>query len=168
VFFSLLPDSSHKVLSVLVNNLRVHVKPMYQLYSILKDRDEPPTPDEINIASAKRQLDWKAEAEYLQKLEKSSENIKKAFQNQQAHAIVSGLPPGISSLYDLTTGAMGPGEVRASTYGVGHRMRPAVRRSGKARIHRNDELCASHWHFIEDSETQWYQAAPDEGGRRYN
>jgi hypothetical protein len=125
VFFSLLSDSSHKVLSVLVNNLRVHVKPMYQLYSILKDRDEPPTPDKINIASAKRQLDWKAEAEYLQKLEKLSENIKKAFQNQQAHAIVSGLPrvpPGISLLYDLTTGAMGPGEVRASTYGVGHRM----------------------------------------------
>jgi hypothetical protein len=98
---------------------------MYQLYSILKDRDEPLTPDKINIASAKRQLDWKAEAEYLQKLEKSSENIKKVFQNQQAHAIVSGLPqvpPGISLLYDLTTGAMGPGEVRASTYGVGHRM----------------------------------------------
>jgi hypothetical protein len=144
---------------------------MYQLYSILKDRDEPPTPDKINIASAKRQLDWKAEAEYLQKLEKLSENIKKAFQNQQAHAIVSGLPrvpPGISLLYDLTTGAMGPGEVRASTYGVGHRMWPAVRRSGKAQIHRDDELCASHRHFIEDSETQWYQAVPDEDGRWYN
>ncbi len=87
--FFLLLDSSHKVLSVLVNNLHVHVKPMYQLYSILKDCDEPPTPDEINIASAKRQLDWKTEAEYLQKLEKSLENIKKAFQNQQTHAIVS-------------------------------------------------------------------------------
>ena len=87
--FFLLLDSSHKVLSVLVNNLCVHVKPMYQLYSILKDHDEPPTPDEINIASAKRQLDWKTEAEYLQKLKKSSENIKKAFQNQQTRAIVS-------------------------------------------------------------------------------
>ncbi len=72
-----------------MNNLHVHVKLMYQLYSILKDCDKPPTPDEINIASAKRQLDWKTEAEYLQKLEKSSENIKKAFQNQQTHAIVS-------------------------------------------------------------------------------
>src|SRR5229473_4618813 len=87
--FFLLLDSSHKVLSVLVNNLRIHVKPMYQLYSILKDRDEPPTPDEINIASAKRQLDWKTKAKYLQKLKKSSENIKKAFQNQQTCAIVS-------------------------------------------------------------------------------
>jgi hypothetical protein len=29
------------------------MKPMYQLYSILKERDEPPTLNEINIASAK-------------------------------------------------------------------------------------------------------------------
>ena len=131
---------------------------MYQLYSILKDHDEPPTPDEIDIASARRQLDWKAEAEYLQKLEKSSENIKKAFQNQQARAIVSEIPPGflLRVTYDFTTGAMGPGKVRASTYGMGHRMRPAVWRSGKARIHCDDELCASYWHFVEYSETQWY------------
>ena len=54
---------------------------MYQLYCILKDRDEPPTPEEIDIASARRQLDEKTEAEYLQKLAKSSENIKKAFQD---------------------------------------------------------------------------------------
>ncbi len=66
-------------LLVLMNYLRVHVKPMYQLYSILKDHDEPPMPEEIDIASGKRQLDGKAEAEYLKKLKKSSENIKKVF-----------------------------------------------------------------------------------------
>ena len=87
--FFLLLNSSHKVFSVLVNNLCIHVKPMYQLYSILKDCDKPPTPNEINIASAKGQLDWKTKAEYLQKLKKSSENIKKAFQNQQTCTIVS-------------------------------------------------------------------------------
>ena len=81
------------MLSVLVNNLRVHVKPMYHFYSILKDRDELPTLDEIDIASAKQKLDPKAEAEYLQKLESSSENIKKAFQDQQARAVVSKIPP---------------------------------------------------------------------------
>jgi hypothetical protein len=74
---------------VLVNNLRVHMKPMYHLYCILKDRDRPPTPDEVDIASAKRRLDAKAEGEYLDRLEKSSENIKKAFRDQQARAIVS-------------------------------------------------------------------------------
>jgi len=66
---------------------------MYMLYSILKDRDGPPTPNEIDIALAKQQLDGKTEAEYLQKIEKSSENIKKAFRDQQARAIVSCVPP---------------------------------------------------------------------------
>ena len=81
---------------------------MYQLYCILKDRDEPLTPDEIDIASAKRQLDVNAEGEYFRKLEKSSENIKKAFLDQQTRAIVSPqyflhqLVP-----HDFTIGAMG-------------------------------------------------------------
>jgi hypothetical protein len=115
------------ILLVLVNYLRVHVKPMYQLYSILKDRDEPPTPDEIEIASAKRQLDGKAEAEYLRKLDKSSENIKKAFQDQQARAIVSETIPRFRlHTYGYMTGAVGPGEIRASPYGMAHRVRPTV------------------------------------------
>jgi hypothetical protein len=86
---------------------------MYQLYCILKDRDEPPTPEEIDIASARRQLDEKTEAEYLQKLAKSSENIKKAFQDQQARAGVSETPPCFLLLatYCFITGGMGPREV---------------------------------------------------------
>jgi hypothetical protein len=75
--------------SVLLNNLRIHVKPMYQLYCALKDREEPPTLDEIAIASGKKQLDGHAEAELLKKLAKSSENIKKAFEDQRARAAVS-------------------------------------------------------------------------------
>jgi hypothetical protein len=47
-------EISHNILIVLVNYLRVHVKPMFHLYSILKDRAEPPTPEEIEIACAKR------------------------------------------------------------------------------------------------------------------
>jgi len=66
---------------------------MYQFYSILKDCDEPAMPKEINITSAKQPLD----DEYLQKLEKSSKNIKKAFQSQQAHAIVSEMSFGFLS-----------------------------------------------------------------------
>ena len=96
---------------------------MYQFYSILKDRDNPATPEEVNIASARRQLDSNTEAEYMQKLEKSSENIKKAFQNQQARAIVSEVPPLVFACnLQFLTGAMGPGEVRADTYGMGHRV----------------------------------------------
>ena len=62
---------------------------MYQLYCVLKDREEPPTPDEIAIALGKKQLDGCTEAEYLKRLEKASENIKKAFEDQQAQAAVS-------------------------------------------------------------------------------
>jgi hypothetical protein len=66
---------------------------MYRLYSILKDREEPPTPDEIAIASGKKKLDGNTEAEYIKKLENTSENIKKAFENQQARAEVSEIVP---------------------------------------------------------------------------
>jgi hypothetical protein len=117
-------ELSHKILSVLVNNLHVYVKPMYQLYSILKERDKPLTLDKIDIASAKRQLDEKTKVEYLQKLTKMSENIKKVFRDQQARAIISEIPSGFPLLatYNFTTGAMGPREVQEITYGMGHRM----------------------------------------------
>jgi hypothetical protein len=76
--------------SALVNNLRVHVKPMHLLYYILKDHEEPPTLDEIVIAAGKKQLDGSTEAEYKKKLEKTStKDIKKAFEHQKAQATVS-------------------------------------------------------------------------------
>ena len=62
---------------------------LYILYCTLKDHEGPPTPEEIAIASGEKQLDGRAESEYLKKLEKASENIKKAFEDQQAWAAVS-------------------------------------------------------------------------------
>jgi hypothetical protein len=62
---------------------------MYQFYCALKDREDPPMPEEINIASGKKQLDGHAEAQYSKKLEKSSENIKKVFEDQQAQVAIS-------------------------------------------------------------------------------
>jgi hypothetical protein len=38
---------------VLVNNLRVHIKPMYRLYCFLKDREQPPTDHEIAYVTAR-------------------------------------------------------------------------------------------------------------------
>ena len=73
---------------MLVNNLK-SVTPIYNLYCILKDRDEPLTPDEIAVASEKKVLDGQAKAEHLKILEMSMENIKKAFEDQKAHAAVS-------------------------------------------------------------------------------
>ncbi len=71
---------------VLINYLRVHVKSMYRLYCILKDWEEPPTPDKIAIAAGKKKLDGNTEAKYIKMLESASENIKKAFEDQQAQA----------------------------------------------------------------------------------
>ena len=58
---------------------------MYRLFLVLKDRDEPPTEDEIAIASRKKTLDPMKAAEYLVKLEKASATLVDALakQNQQ-------------------------------------------------------------------------------------
>jgi hypothetical protein len=114
-FLHLHLDLSHTRLSVLVNYLRVHVKPMFHLYSILKDRVEPPTSDEIEVAAGKQRLDGKAEAEYLDRLSKSSENIKKAFQDQQARAIVSECRPRPRFICDLLFCNRGHGTKRNSS-----------------------------------------------------
>ena len=62
---------------------------MHRLYCVLKDRSSPPTPDEVAYATGQKQLDGHTEAEYFSKLENTSENIKKAFEDQKAHAVVS-------------------------------------------------------------------------------
>ena len=51
---------------------------MYQLYCVLKDCAEPPTLEEIGFASEKKVLEQKSDAEYLKKLEATTENIQKA------------------------------------------------------------------------------------------
>ena len=61
---------------------------MHRLYLVLKDRNEPPTPDEIAFASGKKALDPKSEADHLRKLEDATENIRKAFALQEAQAAV--------------------------------------------------------------------------------
>ena len=72
--------------TVLVNNLCINIKPMYSLYSILKDREEPPTVLEIAFASGKKKFNGVTEGEYLKKVISASDNIKKAFEDQQAQA----------------------------------------------------------------------------------
>ena len=76
-------------ITVLTNNLQVHVKPMFHLYCLLKGWDVPPTADEIAIASGHKKLDGWSKVEYLTKLEMVTKNIKKAFENQKVQAAVS-------------------------------------------------------------------------------
>ena len=77
---------------MLVNNLCINIKPMYRLYCILKDREEPSSHHEITYASGKKKFDRVIEAEYLKKLASASNNIKKAFEDQQAWAGVYEAP----------------------------------------------------------------------------
>ena len=55
---------------------------MYRLYVLLKNRDEPPTPDEIAIASGRRILDPAKAATYLDQLKKASTTIVDLFHRQ--------------------------------------------------------------------------------------
>jgi hypothetical protein len=66
---------------------------MYRLFLVLKDRDEPPTDDEIAIASGKKTLDPTKAAEYLVKLEKASATLVDAFAKQNQQAKLSSTTP---------------------------------------------------------------------------
>jgi hypothetical protein len=67
---------------------------MYRLYCVLKDHEEPPTADEIAVASGNKVVDPDLQAEWLKKLETSSDSLHKAFAAQEAQAAV-----GLLSLY---------------------------------------------------------------------
>jgi hypothetical protein len=101
---------------VLVNNLHIHIKPMYRLYSILKDCEDPLTPDEIVIASGKKKIDARTEAEYIKILERTSENIKNTFDVQRPRAGVRENLLFIlyMCLIKYPTGTMRPGEIRTT------------------------------------------------------
>jgi hypothetical protein len=81
-------DSQFLINQGLTNHLKSHFPAMYRLYCILKDRAEPPTPEEAAIASGKQALDDKTELEYIKKLEAKTDNIRKAFAAQEAKAMV--------------------------------------------------------------------------------
>jgi hypothetical protein len=61
---------------------------VYQLYLVLKGRKEPPTDDEIAIASGKKTLDPAKAAKYLVKLEKASATLVDVFAQQNQKAAV--------------------------------------------------------------------------------
>ena len=62
---------------------------MYQLYEVLKAHPEPPTAEELELATGHMKLDASAAWEYILKLEKASSNIMEAFQLQAMQATVS-------------------------------------------------------------------------------
>ncbi|KIL63847.1 hypothetical protein M378DRAFT_50048, partial [Amanita muscaria Koide BX008] len=73
-------------LNGLVGHLKNHFPAMYQLYEVLKARPEPPTAEELDIATARLKLDTSAAGEYVSKLKRASSNIMEALQRQAARA----------------------------------------------------------------------------------
>lgn len=70
----------------LIGHLRTHFPTMFRLYLILKDRDDPPTVEEQEIASG-RKAD--AVADYLGRVETASANILSMFAKQHEQEAVS-------------------------------------------------------------------------------
>ena|ERR1700722_4786771 len=71
---------------------------MYRLYLVLKNRAEPPSEDEVLIASGKKALDPAQAADYLTKLEAASKTIIDSF-NQQTQKAAVGVRHPCSSSY---------------------------------------------------------------------
>ncbi|KAK0437090.1 uncharacterized protein EV420DRAFT_1487276 [Desarmillaria tabescens] len=77
-FYEIWPTNAHGEPG-LITHLKRHAPAMYQLYEIMKSCSDPPTEEEIQIASAQKVLDPKAAARYLEKLSKASGDLDAAF-----------------------------------------------------------------------------------------
>ncbi|KAF8869623.1 hypothetical protein BD779DRAFT_1456980 [Infundibulicybe gibba] len=77
-----------KAMKRLIGNLKSASPSMFQLYTILKERpaSEPITQEEIDIASGQDSWQPGKVADYVKKLEATSENIARAFEKQAASA----------------------------------------------------------------------------------
>jgi hypothetical protein len=72
----------------LIGHLKNHFLPMYRLFTVLKNRKEPPTEEEILIASGKKVLDPATAVDYLRQLEHAPNTIVDAFNQQIQKAAV--------------------------------------------------------------------------------
>ncbi len=116
----------------LVGHLK-HFPVMYRLYEVLHKWLEPPTEEEKDITSGKRVLEKDASREYLSQLESASKNIVKAMEKQAAKALVHDrLQVIMFPILRYIVGQLGPGQIRASSYRMDHRLQPTFWRSGMA------------------------------------
>jgi hypothetical protein len=87
-----LPPQNIDVFPGLITHLRKDFPVMYRLYQALHTRrDEPPTPQEIDLARGNVPVDSDAAKIYLGKVESATANIIKSLENQAKKSRVSGL-----------------------------------------------------------------------------
>ena len=95
--------SSQTSIAGLVGHLKANFQAMYTLYVILKDRTEPPTPDDLTIASATKVLDSEAANAYLGRVEAASTNLLSMFARQSHENMVSIVYSGFTPHYPNLT-----------------------------------------------------------------
>jgi hypothetical protein len=67
----------------------MHFPAMYRLYLVLKDCTNPPTEEELAIASAEKVLDAEMANAYLRQVEVASANLLSIFAKQSLENVVS-------------------------------------------------------------------------------
>ena len=80
---------SQKSIVGLVGHLKRHFPAMHRLYMVLKYHTEPPTDDELAMASAEKVLDTEVANAYLGQVEVASENLLSMFAKQSQENKVS-------------------------------------------------------------------------------
>ena len=74
--------NSHRSDLGLISHLKTHFPAMHRLYLILKDWTDPPTDEELAIASGWKVLDPEAANMYLGRVEKALANLLSMFAKQ--------------------------------------------------------------------------------------
>ncbi|KAI9507343.1 hypothetical protein F5148DRAFT_981561, partial [Russula earlei] len=70
-------------LNGLLGHLQSHFKPPFNLYMVLKDRETPPTEDEIAFASGCKEFTGHDQAQYVKALDTRASTITSAFLRQE-------------------------------------------------------------------------------------
>jgi hypothetical protein len=79
VFILFQRETTTDILIGLIGHLKNHFPAMYRLYEVLKACPEPPTVEELELATGCTKLNASAAGEYISKLEKASSNIMEVF-----------------------------------------------------------------------------------------
>ena len=66
----------------LVGHIKNNFPAMYRLYEVLKAHSEPPTTEELDIASGCKKLDASAAGEYILKLKRHQKILLRHFSNR--------------------------------------------------------------------------------------
>jgi hypothetical protein len=89
IFYTVDQYHYSRILVGLVGHLKTHFPAIYRLYLRMKERTDPPTDEELAIASGKKVLDAKAANSYHGRVEAPSANLLSMFAKKSQENAVS-------------------------------------------------------------------------------